>query len=481
MDAPDDVTRSLTLDLADGVTLRLPRARLLVELGEDEGDERALGEWPLTLGRGKDAGFRLSDSTVSREHARLVPVHRGWVVEDMGSRSGTLVNGEKVDKHRLADGDRVRIGATELVFRHGLDELHAPAVEGEEFHGLLARAPAMRKVFGLVRKVAPLEFPVLVHGETGTGKEALARALHDLGPNPSGPFVTVDCTLLAGEHLRSELFGHEKGAFTGASADRPGAFRRADGGTLFLDEIGELPLDLQPALLRVLEQGTVSPLGSEQHHQVRVRVVAATHRDLRARVETGDFRQDLLYRLSAVVLTVPPLRAREGDVTFLAERFLAEGQSLSPDARDRLEAHDWPGNVRELRQAVEVAAQLTADGLVRAKDLNLVTAGATPALAVPTPSPDIVVEPAALAAEDAQVAAPPTPAPEAPPEAEAEAPPAAEAGPTPPEGLTLLEEAEFHAIVKALKQTGGSQQEAADLLGVNRSTLYRKLRRFGLK
>jgi len=228
----------------------------------------------------------------------------------------------------------------------------------------------MRRVFELIERVAPSDAAVAILGDTGTGKELVARALHARSPRAPGPFIPVNCSAIAETLMESELFGHERGAFSGAERMRKGAFEEAHGGTIFLDEIGELPFDLQAKLLRVLELGEVKRVGASRPLNVEVRVVAATHRDLRAQVRAGKFREDLFYRLCVVPITVPPLRQRRGDIRLLAETFLAasapRGLSLrwSAEALAQLEGYDWPGNVRQLRNVVQRALLFRGEGLV---------------------------------------------------------------------------------------------------------------------
>jgi transcriptional regulator with GAF, ATPase, and Fis domain len=235
---------------------------------------------------------------------------------------------------------------------------------------MISRDTSMRQVFELVERVAPSDAAVTILGDTGVGKELVARALHARSGRRDGPFIPVNCSAIAESLIESELFGHEKGAFSGAERLRKGAFEEADRGTIFLDEIGELPLDLQPKLLRVLELGEVKRVGASRPLTVNVRIVAATHRDLRAQVRAGKFREDLFYRLCVVPVTVPPLRQRKGDVRALAEVFLQRasprGTQLrwSPEALARLEGYDWPGNVRQLRNVVQRALLFRGEGLV---------------------------------------------------------------------------------------------------------------------
>jgi DNA-binding NtrC family response regulator len=243
------------------------------------------------------------------------------------------------------------------------------------FGAIIGDDPGLRATLARTALVAPTGTPVLVTGESGTGKELLARALHELGPNPSGPFVAVNCGALPRELAESELFGHERGAFTGAASRRAGWFEEASGGTLVLDEIGELPLDLQPKLLRFLERREVKPVGGDAWHKLDVRVVAATHRDLSALVADGRFREDLFHRLTVLTVRVPPLRERLDDVPGLVDRLLAQmgrpASTLAPKTRSLLKAHRWPGNVRELRNVVMKATHLGESDLGEEADTSL--------------------------------------------------------------------------------------------------------------
>jgi DNA-binding NtrC family response regulator len=236
--------------------------------------------------------------------------------------------------------------------------------------GLVSAAPSMQPVFDLIARAGPSDVPVLVHGETGTGKELVARALHAVSPRARKTLLAENCAAVPANLLESELFGHKKGSFTHAIADRPGHFVTADGGTLFLDEIGDMPLEMQSKLLRVLESGEVRPVGSSQTRRVDVRIVAATHRDLAGMVKAGRFREDLLYRLNVVRIALPPLRARDGDVELLARYFLAQfappGVELAPEALEALRAHAWPGNVRQLENELRRAVALTPGRIGRA-------------------------------------------------------------------------------------------------------------------
>lgn len=244
----------------------------------------------------------------------------------------------------------------------------------EELGRLIAVSSAMKTVLGRIREVARSEVPVIVQGETGTGKELVAEAIHEASPRAVGPYVVVDCAAVARELVESELFGHTRGAFTGAESHRKGAFEAADGGTVFIDEIGELPLDLQPRLLRVLEKREIKPVGRNDTRPVDCRVVCATNRDLRREVREGRFREDLYYRLAVLEVELPPLRTRPEDIRFLARRFLELASidpiRIEPQTMNRLLGHTWPGNVRELRNTIERAAALSDDSLRLPEDFG---------------------------------------------------------------------------------------------------------------
>ena len=335
----------------------------------ERGKDRVLrldGSRSVTVGKDAANDVVLDDPFVSGRHLRLERRDGRWHVRDLGSTNGTFLGGARVVDAELPAGQLLRLGDCELA----LDGDVGPRRVAPPFEGMISGDPGMRAVFDLVERVGPAEIPCCVFGETGTGKELVARAIHARSPRRDAPFIPVNCSAIAETLIESELFGHEKGAFSGADRLRTGAFEEADGGTIFLDEIGELPLDLQPKLLRTLEQGEVKRVGASRPITVNVRVVAATHRDLRAAVRANRFREDLFYRLCVVPLTIPPLRQRRADVRALAEEFLdrtaPRGLPLrfSEDAYRKLEDYDWPGNVRQLKNAVLRALLFRGEGLV---------------------------------------------------------------------------------------------------------------------
>ncbi len=376
----------------------------------------------------------LDDRYVSRFHCRLVPRGGRWILEDLGSTNGTYLDGARISRAEVDAGARIRLGAQELRIERAVPRLAA------SLPGMVACDPALAPVLDLLRRAAPSSLPVTILGESGTGKEVAARAVHDLSGRRSGPFVPVNCGAISRELAEAELFGHEKGSFTGAVGSAPGAFGGADGGTLFLDEIGDLPADLQVKLLRALEAGEVKPVGAAKPRRIDVRVICATHQDLRARMREGAFREDLFYRLRGVAVELPPLRARPRDILPLAEHFLPPRRSFAADARAALVAHRWPGNVRELRHVVQLAALLSESPIIRAHALRFDEPAAGPA------SPRVCESP----------------------------PPAPVEGAVDLRGHTL-DELEEIAIRSALVRHGGNRRAISAELGIARSSLLRKL------
>ncbi len=307
--------------------------------------------------------LQLTDDTVSRHHCEIVARGDCYAVRDLGSTNGTFVEGVRIFEAPLAAGARLLLGDSEVLFEPTHTWVPIGESEAERFGELYGSSLAMRAVFALLEKVASVSLTCLIIGETGTGKEIAARAIHQFSNRANGPFVILDCGAVNENLIEAELFGHERGAFTGADRSRIGAFERANGGTILLDEIGELPLELQPKLLRVLERKEVTRIGAGDPIEVDVRVLAATHRDLAAMVDGGTFREDLLYRLAEVVVRMPPLRDHREDVPLLASRILQQldgpRRTLGPDAITYLLDQSWPGNVRELRNIVRRAAALS--------------------------------------------------------------------------------------------------------------------------
>ena len=352
---------------------RVGRLSLAVARGPDAGKLVTLAAGArASVGTALDNDLVLGDRTVSRYHLELEPTAAGISLRDLGSTNGTFAGSIRLREAVLPRGAQLRVGDSVLVVDAAdADTPEVAADPDEALPGMVYASAAMREVARRVRQIAGHAAAVLVPGETGTGKELVARAVHELSPRRAGPFVTVDAASLPPTLLEAELFGHDRGAFTGADRARAGAFERADGGTVFLDEIGELPLPAQGALLGVLERKRFRRVGGDREISVDVRVVSATNRDLRAEVNRGAFRADLYYRVAGARLVVPPLRDRPEDVAVIARRFALEltGEgALGEDVVAALGAARWPGNVRELRSAVERAVAFGAHDLAALLD-----------------------------------------------------------------------------------------------------------------
>jgi two-component system response regulator HydG len=315
------------------------------------------GASPVLVGQSPACDFRLSDRHVSRRHVSIEPTPQGLRVTDLESTNGTFVNGLTVFDARLSGGETIRIGETVLFVEPAAQTVAAPAPAptAMRFGRLVGASPQMRRLYPLCERLAASEVPVVIEGETGTGKELLAESIHEEGPRANGPFVVFDCTTVPPNLLESALFGHERGAFTGAVTQRRGVFEVAHGGTLLIDEIGELDVALQSKLLRAIERGEVQRVGGSGFMKVDVRLLAATRRDLDREVQAGRFRDDLFYRLAVARLELPALRRRTGDVAVLTRWFwqqLGGSADVPPDVLLRFEEYTWPGNVRELHNAV---------------------------------------------------------------------------------------------------------------------------------
>ena len=344
--------------------------RVEVVKGPDRGRIAERAAESLTIGTADDNDLVLTDDTVSRYHTELRTLGDRVQVIDHGSTNGTSVGSARFNDGSIQSGTVLTLGKTFVKVTDG-EPLEVELSEAEDLHGLRGKSPAMRRLMARIERVAGTDVSVLLQGETGTGKEVVSRAIHLASRRADKPLEVVDCGALMPSLVASELFGHEKGAFTGANQQYIGAFERANGGTIFLDEIGELTPDLQVRLLGVLERRRFRRVGGSKPVDVDVRVIAATHRDLRQRVNANEFRQDLYYRIAVARLDIPPLRERADDIPMLAEHFLSEmgideplHQVLQLDALTTLQRYQWPGNVRELRNFVESAVAFGGDTTV---------------------------------------------------------------------------------------------------------------------
>jgi transcriptional regulator with GAF, ATPase, and Fis domain len=347
----------------------------------------------MRVGKAPDNDLVLEDDTVSRHHCELERREHGVLVRDLGSTNHTRVGRTAIQEAVVEAGATIKVGGVELGVRVEPRRAQLLPSESRHFGEAIGHSIALRTIFGMLERIAPTDAAVLLLGETGTGKDVLARSIHQQSPRRAAPFVVVDCGAVSYSLIESELFGHERGAFTGAVASRQGAFELAGKGTLFLDEVGELPLDVQPKLLRVLESGEYRRVGGNKTITAEARIIAATKRDLKAEVERGKFREDLYFRLAVVPVHVPPLRSRREDIPPLVERFLdiarkrdpvAAAVALSPGTLAALAAHDWPGNVRELRNVLDRAIYIATAGGER--ELTLLDLPVTAAVASQGPT-----------------------------------------------------------------------------------------------
>jgi transcriptional regulator with GAF, ATPase, and Fis domain len=338
-----------------------PKSCAKVAWTDSAGVHHAKVEGRAVVGSASGVDVVVSDPMVSRLHAELEHRPDGLWVRDLGSTNGTRVNGVRVESACVPDGASLLFGSTTLVVNPGAASTSIELWPIDSFGPLVGKSTVMRALFARLARIAATDSTVLIEGETGTGKDMVAHALHEASPRVGKPMVVVDCAALPENLLEAELFGHAKGAFTGAGPARSGAIESADGSTVLLDEVGELPLSMQPKLLRAIESRTVRRLGETAYRTVDVRFVSATNRDLRRMVNVGAFREDLYFRLAVVPVSVPPLREHAEDIEMLVEHFLPAGASeLSSETLEELVTRPWLGNVRELRNFVERAQALGA-------------------------------------------------------------------------------------------------------------------------
>jgi DNA-binding NtrC family response regulator len=353
-------TRLTTQMEASGAPVR---CQLVVLDGPDAGRGVVL-DGPRIVGTAEGCDLLLTDERVSGRHVEVQPEASGFRVKDLDSTNGTWLEGVRVSEIEVRAGATIKVGRSFVRVQPAARAIEVSPSSARRFGELVAESLAMREVFAVLELAARGEVTVLIAGETGTGKELAARAVHDHGPRRAKPFVTVDCGALPEGLLESELFGHVRGAFTGAVSERRGAFQKADGGTLFLDELGAVSPGVQSRLLRALEAKTVKPVGADVERRIDVRVIGASPVDLATLVASGRFRADLFYRLSVLALELPPLRARREDIAVIAREILLRrgfdpGPIRGPNL-DALMVHAWPGNVRELRNVLERALALSA-------------------------------------------------------------------------------------------------------------------------
>jgi DNA-binding NtrC family response regulator len=414
---PDFVAPTKVTYLDRGATLHLRRCML--EAVDDPGQEWSFDKEEIRIGSMDDNDVVLADDTVSRYHCKIVQDDTGYMLVDLRSTNGTFINKVRIREGFLKPGCQLAVGQSQLRFNAREEEVPIVPSRSDHCGGLIGGNSRMREIYSIIEKIAPTATTVVIDGETGTGKEVVAQAIHSMSPRKRGELVVFDCGAVPPNLIESELFGHEKGSFTGAVMTRQGLFELADGGTLFLDELGELPLDLQPKLLRALEQREVRRVGSTKATKVDVRIIAATNRNLEDEVRAGRFRQDLFYRLSVVRLHLPALRDRSDDIPALVQHFLDTGhynkrgdelrvRGVARDAMTSLQAYPWPGNVRELVNVVERAVSFCETGTVQLSDLPDYVRSAKPA---PPPVPKDARRAATMNPSVPMTASAPTPQP----------------------------------------------------------------------
>lgn len=436
---------TLTLGVARADAVPVPSVKVFVH--NSQGDvvaQSKLAIEPLIIGSSPDCDIVVKDPRMSRRHCELRITERGVILRDLNSKNGTYVNKVPILEAILPLEAATELGSSTLRLMASGHTTLIPLSSSARFGSAVGASLSMRAVFAKLEKAAVTSETILLLGESGTGKEVLAKAVHEHSPRKGGPFMVFDCSAVAPSLVEDELFGHERGAFTGANTARPGVLEQAHEGTLFIDELGELPLDLQPKLLRALETRQYRRLGATQPRSFNTRIVAATHRDLHSRVVQGQFRQDLFYRLAVVEIHIPPLRERRDDIPLLVDRFLSlhtpahSIQDLPPNAIELFKSHDWPGNVRELRNMVARFVLFGEEALAPVSNRR----------------------------------------PSVPPSS------------SPPSfgGMTLsearekvLEDFERRFIGKRLAESGGNVTKAAEAMGVSRQYLHKLMDKYGMK
>lgn len=371
-------------DAASVVSLR--KCELIVTEGPNRGKKFTLSKDVVKIGKRENNDLVLTDTTVSRNHLEILYQEDSFLLHDLDSTNGTFINGTRVKEAYLAPGDLIKLGNTTLEFMATDEKVRLEPSKLDSFGEMVGRSTKIRQIFSILEKISPTHATVVIEGETGTGKELVARAIHENSQRKGKPFIVFDCSSVAPNLIESELFGHERGSFTGAVKARRGAFEAANGGTIFLDEIGELTIELQPKLLRALEQREVRRVGSNTPTKIDVRVICATNRNLKKEIEEGRFREDLYYRLSVVKISLPSLRERPEDIPVLVEKFLEIGKfnqqadgsfkvrKVDDEAIKVLGRHEWPGNVRELSNVIERACSFVDGDTIKKTHLDFIFA-----------------------------------------------------------------------------------------------------------
>ena len=417
-------------------------ASLVLVSSDDSGKIYSLNKKEILIGNLPESDICPSDPYLSRRHCIIYRMSDGHYIRDLESKNGTYLNGILIREAKLFPGSLIHVGNTDLFYQSGIEKGDFAPSKETWFGEVLGQSYPMRKLFSLLKQYAPSNLSLLIEGETGTGKEQLARSIHQNSARKEHPFITLDCAGMNGELFESQLFGYEKGAFTGAEESRMGVFERANGGTLFLDEIGELRPILQPKLLRALEQKEIRRIGGSQTISLDIRILASSTMNLENEVKSGNFRQDLFYRLAVARIQLPPLRERKVDISIIIESLLSSSnriKGITPQAFQQLYEYDWPGNVRELKNILENAITLSKNSLIQTQDLMIPGGGFSM-------EENESLQPINLK----------------------------RAGKT-------LEEMEKNAIILVLKENNWNKAKSAKILGIAESTIYEKIKKYKIK
>lgn len=456
-----DSSQTLIVPARSGQTpLRIRKTVLLVSSGPLKGQEFPIEKDVYTIGSSAQVDLRLEDNAVSRHHCEIRADERGYSIVDLESTNGTFVNGVRIARAFLTPGAEIHLGTSRLVFSPTQEARELQISPSECFGGVVGRSVAMRRVFYIAETYAPTDASIMITGETGTGKEIMAEEIHRHSKRANKPFVVIDCAALAKDLIESELFGHVKGAFTGAASDRPGAFEYANGGTVFLDEIGDLAPELQPKLLRVLEKREIRRVGTNAVQKVNVRIICATNRRMDVEVQEGRFREDLFYRLCVVNLELPPLRNRKEDIPLLARKFVNDlhGSDALDEiadfdgAMEALRQHAWPGNVRELRNLIDRAFYSPSRPIDLTDCLHFGRIMRSPETAEPAATPDSLTSERTIGTR-----------------------------PFKEEKAELVDEFERKYILKLLKRNDGNISKSAREAGIERAYLQRLIKKYGIE
>jgi transcriptional regulator with AAA-type ATPase domain len=425
----------------DKKSFLLQHASLVFTKGPEEGLRYQIDKEKSTFGKSDDNDLVLNDEFVSRHHGEISFSKGEFFIRDLGSRNGIFVNGKRVKGSIIESGSKIEIGKTGFNFILSEDTPMLLDRKDDHLCEIIGISQKIQALLTFCKKAASCDATILINGETGTGKELIAKTIHSLSRRSSEPFITIDCGSIPRDLIESELFGHEKGAFTGAQNQRKGAFERGHKGTVFLDEIGELPKEMQPKLLRILEEREFKRVGGDTHIQTDIRVIAATNKELNVEITKGNFREDLFFRLYVIPISLPTLRERKEDIPLLTEHFIKKNQMLSEtgsqvtisdEALQKMSDYSWPGNVRELRNIIERAIVNSDMHQISAEDIQFI--------------PTIKEDNKSFSSSNAS-----------------------------------LEEVEKQTIINALKEQGGNKKATAKVLGIAYSTMCEKVKKYKIE